>query len=125
MLDGEAVVLDGNGLADFDRLMSRKYDAEVKLLAFDLLAVDGVDVRPAPLRERQARLAKSGEAIALVEHLTGEIGPTMFEHACKLGAEGIISKRIDRAYRAGRCSHWLKSKNPDAPAMKRVWDDTW
>ncbi len=126
VLDGEAVWLDRNGLADFDRLMSRTHDTEVRLLAFDLLAVDGVDIRSEPLRARKARLAKllakSPDAIQLVEHLNGEVGPAMFEHACKLGAEGIVSKRIDRAYRAGRCGHWLKSKNRQHPAMTRVMD---
>lgn len=129
VLDGEAVCLDGNGLADFDRLQSRRHDTEVQLLTFDLLAVDGADIRREPLSERKKRLAKllakSPDAIQLVEHLNGEVGPAMFEHACKLGAEGIVSKRIDRAYRVGRCSHWLKSKNRQHPAMTRVRDEAW
>jgi len=129
VLDGEAVILDANGLADFDKLQSRRHDKEVKLLCFDLLAVDGVDIRPEPLRERKRRLAKllriskiQLDAIQLVEHLSGNAGPAMFEHACKLGAEGIVSKRLDRAYRAGRCSHWLKIKNKQHPAMSRVME---
>jgi len=47
----------------------------------------------------------------------------MFQHACKLGLEGIVSKRRDRAYRAGRCTHWIKIKNPDAPAVRRVVEE--
>ena len=126
VLDGEAVVLDANGLADFDTLMSHKRNADVKLLAFDLLAVDGADIRNKSLRERKNRLARlltrsRADAIQLVLHLKGADGPAMFEHACKLGAEGIVSKRVDRAYRAGRCGHWLKMKNKQHPAMTRIW----
>jgi bifunctional non-homologous end joining protein LigD len=49
----------------------------------------------------------------------------MFEHACKLGLEGIVSKRRDRAYRAGRSMHWIKVKNPASPVMTRVEDGSW
>jgi ATP-dependent DNA ligase len=58
VIDGEAVWLTATGLADFDRLMSRQHDGEIKLLAFDLLAVDGSDIRCEPLIERKDRLAK-------------------------------------------------------------------
>jgi bifunctional non-homologous end joining protein LigD len=67
-------------------------------------------------------LAKSPDAIQLVEHLDGEIGPAMFAHACKLGCEGIVSKRIDRAYHAGRSPDWRKIKNLASPAMRRAED---
>jgi ATP-dependent DNA ligase len=46
-------------------------------------------------------------------------GPLVFAHACKLGLEGIVSKRKDSRYRSGRSPDWIKSKNPDAPAVKR------
>jgi ATP-dependent DNA ligase len=46
-------------------------------------------------------------------------GPTIFRHACKLGLEGIVSKRKDSPYRSGRSPDWLKMKNADAPAVKR------
>ena len=58
-------------------------------------------------------------------HIKGDIGPAMFEHACKLGLEGIVSKHRDRAYRAGRSSNWIKIKNPASPAMVRVEDGSW
>jgi bifunctional non-homologous end joining protein LigD len=84
---------------------------------------------PRPLHARKARLAKllakSADAIQVSEHLSGEIGPAMFKHACKLGLEGIVSKHRDRAYRAGRSLHWLKVKNPASPAMMRVEDGSW
>jgi ATP-dependent DNA ligase len=124
VIDGEAVWLDDAGISRFDRLHSRRSDEEVQLVAFDLLAVSGDDLRSDPLHARKARLQKllanTGDGIQLNPHLTGEIGPSMFEHACKLGLEGIVSKHRDRAYRAGRCAHWIKAKNPDAPAMRRV-----
>ena len=51
-------------------------------------------------------------------HLEGD-GPTVFAHACKLGLEGIVSKRLGSPYRSGRSRDWIKSKNPSAPAVKR------
>ena len=50
-------------------------------------------------------------------------GATIFRHACKMGLEGIMSKRKDSAYRSGRSPDWLKMKNPNAPAVKREEDD--
>jgi hypothetical protein len=58
------------------------------------------------------------------EHIEGD-GPTVFAHACKLGLEGIVSKRKDSAYRSGRSPDWLKMKNPDAPAVKREEEEDW
>ena len=67
-------------------------------------------------------LAKSSDGIQLNGYLEGEVGPKMFQHACRMGLEGIVSKHRDRAYRSGRCSHWVKMKNPASPAMKRARD---
>ena len=58
------------------------------------------------------------------EHIEGE-GPTVFAHACKMGLEGIVSKRKDSAYRSGRSPDWLKMKNPDAPAVTRETEEDW
>jgi hypothetical protein len=55
------------------------------------------------------------------EHLEGD-GPTVFAHVCKLGLEGIVSKRKDSPYRLGRSPHWLKMKSPAAPTVKREAD---
>ena len=57
-------------------------------------------------------------------HIEGD-GPTVFAHACKLGLEGIVSKRKDSAYRSGRSPDWLKMKNPSAPAVKREAEEDW
>jgi hypothetical protein len=58
------------------------------------------------------------------EHIEGN-GPTVFAHACKLGLEGIVSKRKDSNYRSGRSPDWLKMKNTDAPAVKREAEKDW
>jgi ATP-dependent DNA ligase len=63
-------------------------------------------------------LAKAGAGIRFNEHMQGD-SETVFRHACKLGLEGIVSKRKDSAYRSGRSPDWLKMKNADAPAVKR------
>ena len=49
----------------------------------------------------------------------------MFQHACKMGLEGIVSKRLGSRYRSGRSPDWLKFKNPDAPAVKREAEEDW
>ena len=55
----------------------------------------------------------------LNEHIEEEDGPLVFQHACKLGLEGIVSKHKDSPYNSGRSPHWIKSKHPNAPAVKR------
>ena len=69
-------------------------------------------------------LAKAGPGIRFNEHIEGD-GPTVFAHACKLGLEGIVSKRKDSAYRSGRSPDWLKMKNPGASAVKREAEEDW
>jgi ATP-dependent DNA ligase len=69
-------------------------------------------------------LAKAGLGLRFNEHLEGD-GPTVFAHACKMGLEGIVSKRKDSPYRSGRSPDWLKMKNPNAPAVKREAEEEW
>jgi bifunctional non-homologous end joining protein LigD len=57
--------------------------------------------------------------LQLNEHLEHEDGAVVFRHACKMGLEGIVSKRLGSPYRSGRSRHWIKSKNPKHPALKR------
>ena len=71
-----------------------------------------------------AIVAKASPGIRFNEHMEGD-GPTVFAHACKMGLEGIVSKRKDSMYRSGRSPHWLKMKNPDAPAVKREAEEDW
>jgi bifunctional non-homologous end joining protein LigD len=121
-IDGEAVCCDDTGVAVSERLHSRAHDGEAFLYAFDLLALDGEDWRPRPLEERKAALsrllAKAPSGIQYNEHVAGD-GQVVFEHACKLGLEGIVSKHRDHPYRSGRSKTWLKIKNPAAPGVTR------
>jgi bifunctional non-homologous end joining protein LigD len=125
-IDGEAVVLcSKTGLSLFDDLHSGRRDRDVILYAFDLLELDGADLRPLPLIDRKAVLGDlvglGGGGINLSEHIEAD-GATVFRHACKLGCEGIVSKRRTSPYRSGRVRTWIKAKNPDSPAVVRVWE---
>ena len=99
------------------------------LFAFDLIEHDGDDMRDLPLIERKRRLVKligksKRRAIRLVEHLTGD-GPTIFDHVCRMGLEGIVSKRVDARYHSGMSTTWLKSKNPNSEAVRREREEEW
>ena len=129
LIDGEAVCCDDAGLAVFERLRQRRHDASVFLYAFDLIELDGQDLRREPLQVRKATLAsvlaKAGPGIRFNQHLECDDGGTVFRHACQLGLEGIVSKRKDSPYRSGRSRDWLKFKNPIAPAVKREAEEEW
>lgn len=128
VLDGEVVCCDGDGLAVFEMLRARRHDGDAFLYAFDLLLLDGDDLRGVELEERKGRLerllARAQYGIQLNEHLIGD-GPTIFRHACALGAEGIVSKRRRSRYRSGRCDDWRKSKNPLSVAVGREAEEDW
>ena len=116
-------MLGVDGVSDFDALYSRQHDEQVQLYAFDVLAMDGEDPQlPLSLRKTHlARLlARRPDGIFVAPFEQGEIGPDLFRAACRMGLEGLVSKRRDRAYRGGRCLHWVKIKNPNSPAMKRA-----
>jgi bifunctional non-homologous end joining protein LigD len=129
VIDGEAVVLGVDGVSDFDALYSGRHNEEVQLYAFDILALDGDDLRKLPLSMRKTNLARllarRPDGIFIAPYEAGEIGPDLFRAACRMGLEGLVSKRRDRAYRGGRCNHWIKIKNPDSPAMKRAAEVDW
>jgi bifunctional non-homologous end joining protein LigD len=128
MIDGEAVACDENGMPNFDRIRYRRHDATVFLYAFDLIELNGADLRREPHEVRKATLAsvlaKAALGLRLNEHIEAD-GPTVFAHACKMGLEGIVSKRKGSPYRGGRSPDWLKSKNPAAPAVKREAEEDW
>ena len=98
------------------------------LYAFDLIEHDGEDLRDLPFLDRKATLARllrdSRAGILPNEHVA-EDGPIVFEHACRLGAEGIVSKRVDGTYRSGRCSVWIKVLNPASIAVQRERSENW
>jgi bifunctional non-homologous end joining protein LigD len=124
VIDGEAVLLGVDGVSDFNGLHSRQHNDEVQLYAFDVLALDGDDLRKLPLHLRKNNLAgllaRRPDGIFLSQFEQGEIGPDLFRAACNFGLEGLVSKRRDRPYRAGRSPHWVKVKNRSHPAMERV-----
>jgi bifunctional non-homologous end joining protein LigD len=126
VIDGEAVVLGVDGISDFNALHSRKHDEEVQLYAFDILALDGEDLRPLPLSLRKTNLARllarRPDGIFVAPFEQGEIGLDLFPAACNMGLEGMVSKRRDRRYRGGRSPDWVKVKNRKHPAMERVKD---
>jgi bifunctional non-homologous end joining protein LigD len=131
VIDGEAVACDEDGIASFERIRYRHYDQTVFLYAFDLIELNGDDLRREPFVVRKATLASLvgqemlagmlGSAVPGLrfnEHIEAD-GPTVFQHVCKLGLEGIVSKHKNSRYISGRSLHWIKSKNPNAPAVKR------
>jgi ATP-dependent DNA ligase len=95
----------------------------VQLYAFDILALDGDDLRTLPLSMRKTNLARllrrRPDGIFIAPFEVGEIGPDLFRAACRMGLEGLVRKHRDRAYRGGPCRHWVKVKNPESPAMER------
>ena len=98
------------------------------LCAFDLLEANGADIRREPIEDRKRRLAGllrlPHAGIALNQHY-GDDGALVYKHACALGCEGIVSKRLGSPYRAGRSPQWLKIKNPAAPAARREAEEDW
>ena len=128
IIDGEAVACRNDGIADFNRIRYRRHDRGVFLYAFDLMELDGEDLRREPLEVRKATLAsviaRAASGLRLNEYIEHD-GPTVFAHACKLGLEGIVSKRRNSSYSSGRSPHWIKSKNPNAPAVKRAAEEDW
>ncbi len=121
LIDGELVVDDPNGVSSFSllqqELTSGRQDRLV-FYAFDLLHLDGVDMRPLPLLERKEALASLLErtpkiaAIRLSESID-ESGSVLLKHACRMHLEGIVSKRGDAPYRSGRGHDWIKTKCTD------------
>ena len=118
IIDGEAVVLDGEGRSDFQALQSSMKDGggvSPVYFAFDLLFSDGVDLRGVPLIERKERLEKLLKQsrlrprINFSDHVQGE-GEGVIQKACGMGLEGIVSKKIDSSYVSRREPTWVKSK---------------
>jgi bifunctional non-homologous end joining protein LigD len=115
-------------MAVFEALHRRRAVPDAILHAFDLLELSGKDLRPLPLGDRKAKLARllagSTAGIVFNEH-ADEDGQVVFEHACRFGLEGIVSKRVTSPYRSGPSRDWIKVKNPDSPAMRRARAGTW
>ncbi|RVG73870.1 DNA ligase D [Sinorhizobium meliloti] len=117
VMDGEVTVFGKNGLPDFQALrreLAKRSSPNLTFQAFDLLYLDGYDLRRVPLIERKRVLRELiGDAagtIAYVDYLELEEGEPVYRHACKMGLEGIVSKRKDAPYRSGRQEIWTKTK---------------
>ena len=128
ILDGEALVVGERGLSVVDLIRYRQHDRAAILCAFDLIERNGEDLRWMPLEHRKHALTDllpgPDDGIAFNKHFDGD-GAIIFKHACALGCEGIGSKRLGSPYRSGRVNHWLKVKNPAAPAVKREAEEEW
>lgn len=118
LIDGEVVALGENGISSFSALqaaLSEGKTANLVFFAFDLLHLDGEDLQGEPLLARKERLeellkaAEPDSSLRYSEHFI-EPGQTMLRHACRMGLEGVISKRAEAPYRSGRGRDWIKSK---------------
>ncbi len=115
IIDGEAVILDKNGISDFHALVTalKSGSAKVVFEAFDLLTHEGEDLRKLTLRVRKQRLQKvlkgGSPQIQYATDLSGD-GEKIFTEACAAGAEGIIAKKADAPYQSGRQTSWVKVK---------------
>src|SRR5262249_47963755 len=117
-IDGEAVVLGPDGLSRFDELRRREAAHSAMLYAFDLIEHDGRDFRDLPFLDRKAALALllcgTDTHILFNEHVAGD-GSTVFEHACRFGAEGIVSKKVTAPIDRGRARFGSRF------AIQRAW----
>lgn len=121
LIDGELVAEDKDGVSRFSLLQqdikAGRHD-RMALYVFDLMHLDGADLKPVPLSERKAALAillgrgRKRGPLRFSESIN-EAGPSLLKHACRLGLEGIISKFADAPYRSGRGRDWLKTKCSD------------
>ncbi len=121
LIDGELVVEGEDGVSSFSLLQqdlkAGRHDRMV-FYVFDLLYLDGIDLRPLPLSARKKRLAgliakETKNGTLRLSELIDEPGPVLLKHACKLGLEGIVSKLADAPYRSGRVHEWAKTKCTD------------
>jgi bifunctional non-homologous end joining protein LigD len=115
LIDGEAVVFLPDGHSDFAGLRTKAGGEQASFVAFDLLSLEGDDLRQRPLEERRDKLSRL--IVDVVDVVFSEAvdveGAIVFAHACKLGLEGIVSKRAGSRYRSGPSRSWLKTKNPN------------
>jgi bifunctional non-homologous end joining protein LigD len=114
LIDGEAVALRPDGHSDFAALRTKAGSARACLIAFDLLNLNGTDLRQRPIEERRAALSPlvSGIDCVLFSDALSAEGALVFAKACEIGLEGIVSKRAGSRYSSGNSRQWVKSKNP-------------
>jgi bifunctional non-homologous end joining protein LigD len=116
-LDGEVVVLDDNGIPDFNALQNafdKRGTEHLTYFVFDVLYLNGKDLRPLEYRQRRALLEAMfvtalSDRVRLSQTFEAD-GASVLQSACKMGLEGIIAKRLDAPYRGERSKSWLKIK---------------
>ena len=120
VIDGEAVALNSNGVSDFSALqaaLAEGRESALILFAFDIMFLEGRDLRPLPLERRKEELERvlrslppaSRARLRYLEHFTSP-GAAVLESACRLSLEGVVSKLLDAPYESGRTGRWVKSK---------------
>jgi bifunctional non-homologous end joining protein LigD len=115
LLDGEAVAFLPGGHSDFGALRTKAGGARASFVAFDLLSLEGDDLRQRPLEERRDALSRLVAGIGNI-HFSASVadeGAIVFAHGCELGLEGIVSKRAGSRYRSGASRNWLKCLSPE------------
>ena len=137
VLDGELVILDADGRADFERLRRRQLlsrpeaieraarEEPALFFAFDLLVIEGRDIRELGLLKRKALLKKAvqgSERVRYLDHV-GEEGVKFFQAVEKLGIEGIMAKRADAPYLRGRSPNWVKIETVSGRAPRQADHD--
>ena len=117
MLDGEAVAHCLDGLPHFHKLLSGDGQATACLYAFDLIWLEAQDLRGVELigrrRMLQKALKKAGPALRFSEHMAASEGEAMFRHACAMGLEGIVSKRVASPLQVGRVPRLGEGQEPE------------
>jgi len=111
IIDGEVVVPSANGTTDFSVLQNelKGKSTKIVMVTFDLLYLNGYDLRKLPLFERKALLKKNIDGMDIQFSESFEVdGGEMFKHACKTGLEGVVSKVRDSRYPNGRSNDWVK-----------------
>jgi ATP-dependent DNA ligase len=115
-----------SGVPSFDLFRQHQRDDRAFLCAFDLVELAGDDRRRDPLKQRKFDLSRllayASPGLVINNWINGDEldGETVFEQVCSLGLEGIVSKRKDSRYIAGRSPYWLKMKNPTSEAVRRA-----
>ena len=127
MVDGEAIACDERGLSVFEMIRWRQHDDGVTLCAFDLMELDGEDLRREPVEVRKATLKgllrRARPGVSFNRHFEVD-GTVVYEQACALGCEGIVSKRLGAPYRSGRNDSWIRPRTrrrqPQSGLMRKI-----
>lgn len=129
IIDGEITAIDDEGLPCFDELKRTRRTCAILFYAFDLLALNGEDLRELPLLKRKAALKRirrktKNNRIRFTDHVIGE-GLALFAELEQRKLEGMVAKKIDSQYTGGRTRDWLKMKTAAGKEEMRKRQETW